>query len=292
MLPHRPMHPEHLFIRAAELRPRTSEVVIQIPTQRGISADTPPRTFIADIARNRLLAAFSPIEQELLAPVLERTMLAGGQKLIGSRMAPAYLYFPETAVVALQVSPAGAGRPVDIATVGSEGVIGVAHLLGGDPGPEMAVARVAGAATRISVAEFDRAAAVMPVLRTRLLRYAASLMNQVAQTALCVQAHTIEQRLASLILLIAERVDNAPIVVTHEELGQMLGIRRPGVTQVAATLRERGLIGYRRGKILVTDHSGLLATACPCYRIVHDTLVRAISPDGTAPQLGGGRSLA
>ena len=70
------------------------------------------------------------------------------------------------------------------------------------------------------------------------------------------------------------------------------GIRRPGVTQVAATLRERGLIGYRRGKILVTDHSGLLATACPCYRIVHDTLVRAISPDGTAPQLGGGRSLA
>src|SRR4051812_2275920 len=96
---HRPLHPEHLFVRPRGPRTRTTEVAIQIPTHRGISQDASSPAFVGDIPRNRLLGALPRIEQELLASSLERTMIVAGQKLAMPNTAPTHLYFPETAVV-------------------------------------------------------------------------------------------------------------------------------------------------------------------------------------------------
>jgi Mn-dependent DtxR family transcriptional regulator len=73
-----------------------------------------------------------------------------------------------------------------------------------------------------------------------------------------------------------DRVLGDEIALTHEYLGEMLGVRRASVTQAAGKLKRRKLIDYHRGKIRVLDRKGLEKAACECYRLIrthHDQLV-------------------
>jgi hypothetical protein len=57
----------------------------------------------------------------------------------------------------------------------------------------------------------------------------------------------------------------------------MLGLRREGVTQAASALKQRNLISYHRGKILILDVKQLEAASCSCYQIVKSVFARAQS---------------
>jgi hypothetical protein len=48
----------------------------------------------------------------------------------------------------------------------------------------------------------------------------------------------------------------------------MLGARRSGVTQAAQHLRDRGVIKYARGRIIITSREGMEAVSCSCYPIL------------------------
>ena len=60
--------------------------------------------------------------------------------------------------------------------------------------------------------------------------------------------------------------------LSHEYLGDMLGVNRSSLSVVAQSLRERKLIEYTRGKIYLLDLPGLEKLACECYRTVRDHL--------------------
>jgi hypothetical protein len=64
--------------------------------------------------------------------------------------------------------------------------------------------------------------------------------------------------------------------LTQEFLGEMLGVRRAGVTVAAGQLKRRRLIDYRRGRIRILDRKGLEKMACECYALIrseHEHLV-------------------
>jgi Mn-dependent DtxR family transcriptional regulator len=78
----------------------------------------------------------------------------------------------------------------------------------------------------------------------------------------------VEQQLCRWLLLSLDRLSSNELVMTQELIANMLGVRRPGVTEAAANLQKAGLIHYRRGRITVLDRPRLEARVCECYAVV------------------------
>jgi hypothetical protein len=62
--------------------------------------------------------------------------------------------------------------------------------------------------------------------------------------------------------------------MTHEQIANMLGVRREGITMAAGKLRAAGVINYFRGHIRILDRRGLESGACECYEVVKRELDR------------------
>lgn len=227
--------------------------------------------------QNRLLAAMPTAEFERLAPRLELVPMLLGEMLYEPGGQLQHAYFPISAVVSLHyVMESGASS--ETAGVGNEGVIGISLFMGGNTTPSSAVVQIAGHAYRLErhflQKEFDRAG----IMQRLLLRYTQALITQVTQTAACNRHHSIEQRLCRWLLLTLDRVPSSEVIMTHELVASMLGVRREGITEAAGNLQRAGIIRYRRGHIAVLERSGLEAHTCECYAVVKKEL-RRLLPD-------------
>ncbi|MBW4600530.1 MAG: helix-turn-helix domain-containing protein [Calothrix sp. FI2-JRJ7] len=56
--------------------------------------------------------------------------------------------------------------------------------------------------------------------------------------------------------------------MTHEFLGQMLGVRRASVSVSAALLQKAEIIQYNRGKMRVINRGLMKNIACECYEVI------------------------
>lgn len=217
--------------------------------------------------QNRLLAALTTEDLQRLLPHMTLTGLALGTVLYqpGSKMDD--VYFPISGVVSL-LYVLGDGHTTELAIVGNDGCVGIALLLGGETTPSEAVVQIAGFAYRIKssaiLAEFRKGGSAARVL----LRYIQALITQMVQTAVCNRHHTVEQQLCRWLLLSLDRVPSDTISMTQELISNMLGVRRPGVTEAARKLQAAGVIEYSRGQIKVSDRAKLEAHACECYSVV------------------------
>jgi CRP-like cAMP-binding protein len=233
--------------------------------------------------QNNLLAAVSGAEFERICPHLELVQMPLGEMLYEPGGQLLHAYFPTTAIVSLHyVMESGASS--ETAGVGNEGMVGISLFMGGDTTPSSAVVQIAGHAYRLERRllqnEFDRAG----IMQRLLLRYTQALITQVTQTAACNRHHSIEQRLCRWLLLTLDRVPTRELIMTHELVASMLGVRREGITETAGKLQRAGIIRYRRGHIAVLERSGLESHACECYTVVKRELNRLL-PDVRAHQV-------
>jgi CRP-like cAMP-binding protein len=114
------------------------------------------------------------------------------------------------------------------------------------------------------------------VFQQMLLRYTQALMTQISQTAVCNRFHAVEQQLCRWLLLSHDRLDSDKLVMTHDLISNMLGVRREGVTLAAQKLARRKLIKNVRGTIMVVDRQGLEEAVCECYRVVNNEYNRLL----------------
>jgi CRP-like cAMP-binding protein len=223
----------------------------------------------SDPRRNHLLAALPAAEWERWQPQLEAVELHAGQVLCEAGSAPAWLTFPTTAIVSLLYTTQD-GDSAEFAVVGNDGVIGIALFMGGDATPSRAVVQSAGQGFRLRAQVLrDEARLAGPALLL-LLRYAQALIAQVAQTALCNRYHSIDQQFCRRLLLGLDRSPSYELLMTQEELANLLGVRREGVTAAALKLLRAGVIRYRRGRIAVLDRARLEQHSCECYAAARD----------------------
>lgn len=216
---------------------------------------------------NHLLAALPAVDFARLAAHLEQVPMPLGEVLYepGGRLQ--HVYFPTTAIVSLHYTCEN-GASAEIAGVGNEGMLGISLFMGGDTTPSSAVVQTGGLGYRLEaqrlVEEFNRGG---PMLRL-LLRYSQALLTQMAQTGACNRHHSVAQQLCRWLLLTLDRLPTNDLVMTQELIASMLGVRRESVTEAAGTLKDDGVISYRRGHITVLNRDGLEAHVCECYAVV------------------------
>jgi CRP-like cAMP-binding protein len=224
---------------------------------------------------NRLLSAFPSEVYRRLQPELEAVSM-GPKDVVYEPHGPIpHVYFPTGCIVSL-VAIMGDGSMFEVATVGQEGMIGLPHFLETDTAPYRAVTQVPGEALRLDAGVFRDAIGRSGEGVQLLHRYAQVLFNQVAWSAACNRAHSLEQRCARWLLMTHDRVHSSKFLLTQDFLAQMLGVHRPRVNRAAGALQKAGLIRYVRGRITVLDREGLEAAACECYRVIRSEYERLL----------------
>ncbi|HKG94428.1 MAG TPA: Crp/Fnr family transcriptional regulator [Gemmatimonadaceae bacterium] len=241
--------------------------------------------------RNLILASLPADEYAAIAPRLERVSLPARHVVCDVNRPIDYVYFPETCVASV-LSIMADRSGVETATVGYEGMTGIALFLGGERSVEHTFMQVPGDAYRLRAEDFLAAVGGgiggRTALATILGRYMQALFTLAAQTSGCNRVHTMRERCARWLLQTHDRAGADEFALTQHFLAQMLGVRRATVTEAAGALQEAGLIEYRYGKITIRDRAGLERVVCECYHIIRNETVRLLlGREATSDPLDG-----
>lgn len=175
-----------------------------------------------------------------------------------------HVVFPVGCVVSLAAKEGD--DTVDVTTVGREGPVGLAALLGATSWDTEAVCRVPGDALRLSAASLQRLLAGehgSAVTQS----YVRSVVTVLEQRVVCNRSHGGDVRCACWLLQTQDRVGRDSFELSHTTLATMLGVRRATVSDSLADLQRRAVVRSRRGVLTVLDRPALAASACACYRV-------------------------
>src|SRR5689334_23137648 len=229
---------------------------------------------------NRLLSNIPLPERQRLAPYLEAVSLRFRQVLVEFDTRIDYVYFLDTAVTSTVVRTPN-GQTIEVGIMGAEGFVGLSLLYGVERSNATVLVQLPGRALRMRTDDFIRQ--VMHAngpARDLLLRYANYFQVMVQQHAACNVAHSVEERMCRWILLTHDCARADVFALTHEYLSVMLGVRRATVTTIAHRLKQKGLITYTRGRLVVLNRSGLEACSCECYRLIREQMARTFTHHG------------
>jgi CRP-like cAMP-binding protein len=216
---------------------------------------------------NQILSALPHEEFERLRPKLREVTFKIGDVIYEPEESIEAVYFINSGIVSWLATLQN-GNTVEAGVIGSEGLAGVSVLLGAQSTPNLALTQAEVSALQISSQDLTTEFRKNGKLNRIVLHFVHLMFTQVAQTAACNRLHTLDQRLARWPLMTHDRTDGDAVPVTQDFLSHMLGVRRAGVSVAATSLRQKGLIEYRRGNIHVLDRKGLEALSCECYEIV------------------------
>jgi CRP-like cAMP-binding protein len=229
--------------------------------------------------RNHILAALLAAEYKRLLPKLEHVNLTRGQIVYRADQKIDHVYFPEEAVVAM-VDTTQDRRTVEVGIIGREGIVGINIFLGGVITPDRAIVQHAGGAMRMKSEDLRKEARFGSPIQQVLLNYTRSFIAVISQSVACSQHHSVEQRLARLLLTMHDYAGSGEFPMVQKSMAEVLGVRRVSVTHAARKLQAAGVIRYRRGAMLVLSRSGLEKQSCECYRYIRRQYedLRAILP--------------
>ena len=196
---------------------------------------------------NRLLDHLPHDEFDRLAPALQRIRMDQKQVIHPYDAEVLHVYFPTTALVSL-LTVLEEDDPVEAATVGREGFVGLAVALGVDASPHRVICQMEGDSLRVPIREFREALRTGPGLDRLVRRYVAYSLRATGQGIACNVLHTVESRACRWLLIVHDQARRDEFPMTQEFLAYMLGVRRQSVTVVAGTLQNAGLIRLPPGR--------------------------------------------
>ena len=213
-----------------------------------------------------------------LLPQLRRVPMQTRHTCTTAGKAVEVVHFPLSSVVSV-VARMRDGGDHEVGVIGREGVVGGLELLFRGPSLYESFVQIPDSALALDAAAFRHELASNTGLAEALLRFAQATLSSTSQSAACNGSHPVEERCAKWILVAHDRVPGDVVALTHEFLGQMLNVRRAGVTNAALHLQKAGAISYTRGKITVSDRSRLEDLSCECYKTMNDNAALILGYD-------------
>ena len=226
-------------------------------------------------SRNRLLAVLSHADRDLLTPALETIELDARQVLEAPSDPISHVYFVESGLVSV-VGTTVPDHRIEVGMVGYEGMTGLCIVLGDDRSANETVVQSSGSAMRVNTKTLREMMGESRSLTTTLLRYVNVFMVQGSQTALANGRGKLDERLARWLLMWHDRVLADELIITHEFLALLLGVRRQGVTVTLHELEGKGLIRSTRSHVRILDRDGLQRAANGFYGVPEAEYDRSI----------------
>ena len=225
---------------------------------------------------NRLLASLAPADLSLLEPHLEPVELKAGEVLSEPHTPALYAYFLESGLAATVLGHKD-DQTVEIGMIGNEGLVGLSIAVGVRQCPRKTVMLVPGHAQRIRAMSLVHLMEASSGLRAKVLAYSHTLNIQTSSTAMAHAALKIEQKLARWLLMAQDRLgDN--LIMVHDFLAMVLGVRRPGVTVSLHILEGEHCLRSERGRITIRDREKLKSIVGPSYGIAEAEYERVMAP--------------
>jgi CRP-like cAMP-binding protein len=227
---------------------------------------------------NGVLSALTPAVYARLAPNLRKVQLEAGSALYDIGAPSEHTWFITSGIVSL-LTTTESSEIIEAAAVGREGVVGLSGITKGNGMAFWAHVQISGEALQIDTKTLQSMLQQESAFYKLLFEYTHTLSEQIALTLTCDWFHTAEQRLARWLLMAQDRVSSDSMVLTHDSMGQMLGVSRSRVSLAAGRLQQKGLIHYLRGHIKMPDRKGLEKAACECYQAISRTIGCFLSTD-------------
>jgi CRP-like cAMP-binding protein len=218
--------------------------------------------------KNRLLSCLPPADYLRLRPHLKTRPVTLKEVFHPFNEPVREVFFPNGGVASVTAMMRN-GDMVEIATVGDEGLLGLAALFGDD---------LLGGQTMMQVPDTDIAVLPVDIFRREVerrgpfhdcvQRYSQGFTIQMMQSTACMALHPVLERCCRWLLMTHDRMRRDDFYLSHEFLAMMIGATRPTVTVVAGTLQKAGLIKYMHGHMTILDRASLEAASCECYSTV------------------------
>jgi CRP-like cAMP-binding protein len=218
------------------------------------------------LSANRPLPLLSGLEgpdDEALSAICVRRSLRRGESLDPQDGATPGVMVLRSGLMRVSAGDAE-GDGVLAGLIGAGDVHGLEAALTGRASSHTAVALTDVVGFAAEASRLRRLASERPGLALALAGAAAAQMGRVQDELACQARHRIEQRQARLLLGLQRRLNEGGLLLTQDELSQMLAVQRTTVTMLANRLKEAGLIAYARGRIRILDLDGLSRLACGC----------------------------
>src|SRR4051812_37758526 len=217
--------------------------------------------------KNQLLAALPPNVFNALRPDLVHVELEIRTVIYAPEDEVEWVYFPSSGMISiLQRTPDSRG--IELATIGKEGALGAIAGFGLNRALTASVVQMPLTAVKISAIRFRKHVSQYASLQEMALKSNEVILAQTQITAACNALHNVEQRFCRWLLQSWERAENDTLTLTQEFLGEMLGVRRSSVSDIASKFQAQGLIRYRRGTIDLLDRTELKKRSCDCFEAV------------------------
>src|SRR5438094_3763490 len=187
---------------------------------------------VARLHANRLIAALPAADRHRLLGALQPVSLQIRERLYDAGKPPKFVYFPLSGVHSI-VTTVPDGDPIEVATVGNEGMVGIQMFLGGRSTRDEAFCQVPGDLLRMRAARFQDEVLRSRAFHTVMLHYTQAFIRQIAQQAPCNRLHSIVERCASWLLMARDRMHVREFVLARASLAQVPR-ERPATVPAAA----------------------------------------------------------
>jgi len=234
--------------------------------------------------QNDLLAALPAIDFQRLQPHLKLVHLSLDQRVCGPREQFRHVYFPTTAIIS-KIYTLEDGASTEVGMVGREGFVGVSLFLGGNSTLTQAIVKREGDALQLPTAVLLDNFNHHETVKQLLLRYMMALLAQMAQIVVCYRHHVVDHQLSRLLLMHLDRMSSNDLLMTHELIAHMLGVRRESITEAMHKLEVAGVISTSRGHISVLDRAALENMSCECYAAIRNEYDRLLPSRATSPRV-------